>query len=62
MNICIYTGDFLTRINNNDKQTTKNEANRIELEKKNYGLLLAKLICPNCLVEQSFDEYYEKIR
>ena len=27
-----------------------------------YKALIDKLVCPNCKAEQSFDEYFEKIR
>lgn len=51
----------MERNGNSDKnQKTKNL--NLESLKDDYKALLDKLACPNCKSEQSFDEYYEKIR
>ena len=56
----IILGDFLHRNGNTDNQTST-QAN-LEYQKDDYKALLNKLICPSCKCEQSFEEFYEKIR
>ena len=56
----IFSGDFLHRNGNTDNRTSTQV--NLEYQKDDYKALLNKLICPNCKNEQSFDEFFEKIR
>ena len=55
-------GDFLDRYSSEPEKGSKTYKKMLQSAKDDYDAQLDKLACPKCKVEQSFDEYYEKIR
>jgi ribosomal protein L37AE/L43A len=51
----------MTRFGNSDLNKKSKNSNKLSQE-DDYKALIDKLVCPACKAEQSFDEYFEKIR
>lgn len=51
----------MTRYGNSDQNQKAKNSSKLAME-DDYKALIDKLVCPTCKAEQSFDEYFEKIR